>query len=328
LAIAAAILCSCYHYLVARSVLSLESGETRAYVAREITLQILLFHLLSQIWQRYWNWFEFAATYQPAKGLGVLITLIVLLFFINWIFRSNFDLTAERCGIILKRFHSETWKSACGFLLLALSLLILWHRWHNSPIGVVQAGYHLLAQSEFYRDVRVSLLELLGGTVLGGSIAILMIALVSADGVIKKVLFLLLPLSNISPIVMWLFSWVAVGWILPAPRCLDYWHKDIAVGCLPFFPFVQALWGLHDRPLPYRILLAIDNALPVAFVAMCYGEIYAATAGLGFMMIVAYATSQFDKGLAGFLVAVALLMGLSCILKWTVRRLYVAEISA
>jgi hypothetical protein len=140
--------------------------------------------------------------------------------------------------------------------------------------------------------------------------------------------FLFLPLSNISLIVLWLFSWVAVGWILPAPRFLDYWHKVIAVGCLTFFPFVQALWGLRDRPVPYRILLAIDNALPVAFVAMCYGEMYAATAGLGFMMVVASATSQFDKGLAGFLVTVALLVGLSSILRWTVRRLYFAEISA
>lgn len=335
LTFAAAMLCGCYHYLAAISILGLESRETRTYVAQEITLQILLFYLLSQIWLRYWNWLEFAATYQPATGLGALITLTALLFFINWIFRSNFDLTAERRGTILKHFHGETWKSACGFLLFAFSFLIFWclvgclrfPGLFNSPLRVVEAGYDLVEQGEIYRDVGVSLLELLGGTVLGGSLAILVIALVSADSVIKKAFFLLLPLSNISPIVLWLFSWVAVGWILPAPRFLDYWHKVIAVGCLTFFPFVQALRGVRDRPMLYRILLAIDNALPVAFVAMCYGEMYAATAGLGFMMVVASATSQFDKGLAGFLVAVVLLTGLSSILRWTAGRLHFAEIN-
>ena len=45
------------------------------------------------------------------------------------------------------------------------------------------------------------------------------------------------------------------------------------------------------------------------------------------MMVVASATSQFDKGLAGFLVAVVLLTGLSSILRWTVGRLYFSEIN-
>lgn len=336
LGITTAILCGCYYYLVAFSILGLETGATRTYVARETTLQVLLFSLISQLWVEHWNWFEFAATSQPASGLGVLSTLLVMLLFINWIFRSDFDLTAEQCGTILKHFHSETWKSACGFLLFALSFLILWHlvgywrfpRWHHSPIGVVQASYHLLAESGIYRDTGVSLLELLGGTVLGGSVAMLVIALVSVDGVIRKALMLMLPLWNISPIVLWLFSWVAVGWILPAPRFLNYWHKVILIGCLTFYPLVRALWGVRDYPVPYRILLAIEYALPIAFVAMCFGEMYAATAGLGFMMVVASATSQFDKGLAVFLVTAVLLIGLSSILRWTARSFYFSEVSA
>ena len=42
--------------------------------------------------------------------------------------------------------------------------------------------------------------------------------------------------------------------------------------------------------------------------AMLFGELFAATAGLGFMMVVAGATFQYQKGLAGFLITVFLLV--------------------
>lgn len=330
LSLVAAVLCGCYHYLVAISILGLKAGDTRNYVARETTLQILLFYLLSQIWLRYWTWFEFAATYRPAIGVGVLITLIVLLLFINWIFRSNFELAAERCVTILDHRRGETWKSASGYLLFAFGFLTLWclvgylrfPGLFNSPLRVVKAGYHLLDQSEIYLDVGVSLLELLGGFVSGGTIAVLAFALVSNEGVMRKPVVLLLPLTIISPIVVWLLSWLVIGWVFPGSVLIVRWHNVIAVGFLIFFPFVQALWGLRDRPVLCRILLAIDNALPIAFVAMLFGELWAATAGLGFMMTVASATSQFDKRLAGFLIVVALLAGISTTLKWIAGSLY------
>jgi ABC-type nitrate/sulfonate/bicarbonate transport system permease component len=335
LSLAVSMFCSCHYYLVATSILSLKARDTRSYVALETSLRILLFYLFSQTWLRHWNWSEFAATYQPAKGLGVLLTLVAFLFFVNWVFRSNFELAAERCGGFLNYLQRESWKSACGFLLFALSFLIfcyfvdyLWSpALFNSPLRVMETGYHLLEQGEIYGDIGVSMSELVGGLFLGGLPALLVLALFG-DGRMRKLLFKLLPLSNISPIVLWLFSWVAVGWSLPAPGFLNYWHKVLLVGCLTFFPFVCALWGVRDRPLPYRILSAVEDTLPLAFVAMCFGELYAATAGLGFMMTIASATSQFDKGLAGFVMTFILLAGLSSILRWTGRKFCVAEISA
>jgi ABC-type nitrate/sulfonate/bicarbonate transport system permease component len=329
LSIAASMLCSCYHYLAATSILGLETRDRRNYVAREITLQILLFTLLSQLWVEHWKWFEFAVRFEATQGMAVLTTVVVLVLFVNWVFRSGFELSAEQCGTVLKSFVEVRWKSAGGFLLFAVIFQILWHfvgrvsvpRWLNSPMGVVDVGYQVLQRSETYKDIGVSLLELLGGSVLGGSVAILVLAVVPTGGVIGKVLFFLLPLLNISSTVLWLLSWVAVGWFFPAPGYLAYWHKVIVVGCLIFFPFVQALWGLRDCPLPYRILLAIDYAFPVAFVAMCYGEMYGATAGLGFMMVVATATYQFDKGLAGFMIVVFLLAVLSLTTRSVARTL-------
>ena len=73
------------------------------------------------------------------------------------------------------------------------------------------------------------------------------------------------------------------------------------------------------------MLLAVDNALPFAFVAMLFGELYAATAGTGFMITVASATYQTDRGFAGFLITLVLLVGLSSTLRFMAKKLYVPE---
>lgn len=323
LSIAAVMLCSCYHYLAAQIFLGLQGREVRTYVAREAVLQALFISLLSQIWLGYWKWFEFAPLNQPATGWGALIAVLSLLFFINWIFRSNFDLTAEQRGIILnKDWNSASWKSSCAVLLFAVALLIIWQmvvslrfpRFQSSLLGVVEAGYQLLTYGEIYDDIWVSLLEVFGGMVLGGCVALLVFALLSTSSVIRNLLFPVLSLSYISPIILWLLAWLMPGWIYPPPGFV-FWHKILAVGCLTFFPFVQALWGLREHPWPYRILLAVDDALPIAFVAMLFAELMAATAGLGFMMTVASAKYETDKGLVGFLIILVLLVGLSTTLR-------------
>src|SRR5207237_10832254 len=134
---------------------------------------------------------------------------------------------------------------------------------------------------------------------LGSSIALVVFALLSTTLTFSNFLFLLLPLTRIAPIVLWLLVWVT--WIVSLQDFLVLWHKVIAVGCLTFFPFVQALWGLRERPLLYRVLMAIDDSLPIAFVTMCFGELYAATRGLGFIMTVASAMGKPDQGLPGML---------------------------
>jgi hypothetical protein len=66
-------------------------------------------------------------------------------------------------------------------------------------------------------------------------------------------------------------------------------------------------------------LIVINNALPMAFVAMCFGELYAASAGIGFQMVIASATYQYQQGLAYFLITVFLLATISMIPKLIVR---------
>ena len=131
--------------------------------------------------------------------------------------------------------------------------------------------------------MRLSLLEVNGGIVLGGAVALGVFVPLSTKATFRNLVFALLPLTYISAIVLWLvvfalwFNWVGVS----QPGFLYFWHKVIAVGCLTFFPLVQALWGFREGPVLYRILLAIDDALPIGFIAMVFGEAWAATQRLG-----------------------------------------------
>jgi ABC-type nitrate/sulfonate/bicarbonate transport system permease component len=99
-------------------------------------------------------------------------------------------------------------------------------------------------------------------------------------------------------------------------------HKVILVGFLSFFTITQILWGLRGHPLASRVLLAIDEALPIAFVAMLFSEMYAATKGVGFAMVVASAGNQTDKALAIFLITAALLAVISATLRSFAKRVY------
>jgi len=68
--------------------------------------------------------------------------------------------------------------------------------------------------------------------------------------------------------------WVEPNWQDYVRDFIYLWHKVIAVGCLTFFPLVQTLWGLRNHSWPLRILLAVDDALPIAFVAMSLGSLW------------------------------------------------------
>lgn len=333
LSITAVTLCVGYHYLTARSLLRLERYEALTYSTREGALQALFIALISQIWVQSWLWFIFPWPQQNARmGFGVLSVLVAFLGLVNWLFRSSFDVTAEmRATIRIEEVNTATWKSFWEAVLLMVVCLAIWQLFSASrfnflrvsPFEPINAAYYLFMSGEIWGDIRLSLLEVVGGMVLGSSIALVVFALLSTTLTFRNFLFLLLPLTHIAPIVLWLLVWV--NWIVSLQ---DFLFKVIAVGCLAFFPLVQTLWGLRNHSWPLRILLAVDDALPIAFVAMLFGELMAATAGLGFMMTVASATGQTDKGLAGFLITLVLLVTLSSTLRWVVKRLYLSESSS
>jgi hypothetical protein len=74
----------------------------------------------------------------------------------------------------------------------------------------------------------------------------------------------------------------------------------MGVGLLTFFPLVQTSWGFSNAPLPRCwLIIAIDDALPIAFVAMLFGELYASTAGVGFQMLLRVRRADISTDLPG-----------------------------
>jgi len=334
LGIVAVALCACYYYIAARSSLGPQGHHAWTFAAREAILQALLVSLISQLWVSHWQWFTFTQFMKVGPGLGAFATLIGLIGLINWCFRSNFELTTNRRAAIRSQeidgnvaldLNPLQTSAIYELTLLAVTCLVVWLLFG----AALTAAYNLILHAEIWGDIGLSLLEVIGGLVLGGLAAQGMFVLLSHKASFRKIMFPLLQLTQISAIVLWLIVFVvSLNWFEQSRSSFGhssfiyFWHKVIAVGCLTFFTLVQALWGFRDRPIFYRVLLAIDDALPIAFVAMVFGEAYAATQGLGFLIVVANATQQSDKAMAGCLVTFALMVGLSFVLRWTARTLY------
>jgi len=324
--ILAVVLCSLYYSVAARMYLNLDGFEFLRYVGREALLQASFFCLFAQIWYGSWKWFEFPARLNAPEGWKVLAMLIALVFSINWFFRSNFTLTAQNREILLTHQLSDNnFKSLSGAILIVVACLIVWLvlaplvEFRSSPLDVLKAASFLLSSGEIWNDIYVSLVEIGLGVLMGGALAFLVLVLISPAASVRNVVFQLLPLTYISPIVIWLLIFLLV---LPGINLWILWHKVTAVGLLTFFPFIQSLWGLRNHRFSYRVLLAIDDSLPIAFVMMLFSELMAATAGLGFIMTVATATYQIDKALVGFFITAALLVAISSALRFSAKRLY------
>ena len=326
LSIAAVAFCTAYYYLAAVFFLGLCSRELRTYVGREAMLQALFISLLSQHPWEGWHWFDFAFPNELERGIGVSIIILLLLCLVNWIFRSDFALTAARRAAIMdKEWSVSSWKTLVELPLFGVSLVflsqILGLRSTNettSPQGVIEAAYYLLGQNDIYRDMMASVLVVFGGLVLGFCIAALASLVLSmTQGIARNVMFTVLSALYISPVALWLFSFFINTWI---PDFFGMGHKVILVGFLSFFTITQMLWALRGHPLASRVLFAIGEALPIAFVAMLFSEMYAATEGVGFAMVVASAGNQTDKALGVFLYTVAMLAIISATVRSIAKR--------
>ena len=327
-AVAAAVLCSCYFYLVARRLLAFRGHDVVSYVGRETILQMLFFSLLADLWLGTWKWFAFVSTYETSMGLQVLATIVIFLGFIYWIFRSKFESMASARGIVLRQeTDTSNWSSLAGVTVLTVCCFLIWQVfasvffYYPGPVDVFRTLIALLAGNEtIWTDVKISLLEIFLGLIL--SFAMVLIATgLSIPTRSRAFAFPILPLSHISPVVVYLLVFISLPMYVTIPDWLGVSHKAVAVGLLSFFPLFQAFWGLRNQPKVYRVLMSFDDALPYAFVTMMFGEAMAATAGLGFVMIVANATVQRDKGFAAFLITTALLVCLSSIVRIIARRL-------
>jgi ABC-type nitrate/sulfonate/bicarbonate transport system permease component len=181
-----------------------------------------------------------------------------------------------------------------------------------SPLTVLTVLSTLLAEGEFYRDVSVSLSELAAGMLISGLLAAGIVSLRNRYSIVSCSSDLLIQACQLAPIaalpkLQYVYGVQFSRWSI------------LCVAIFTLYPFMCAFTGLRGQAIIRRVALATSEALPYGCAAIVFGEMWNATAGIGFMMTVAAATHQIDKGIAGFLVFIMLFAMLTIVLHWTAR---------
>ena len=191
----------------------------------------------------------------------------------------------------------------------------------SSPTLVVRAGYALFAEGDIWKDLRVSGTEFIVGYLLAAGVAI---PLGLAVGWYRRLYFLLGPFIDalnavprvaLLPIII---IWAGIG----------IWSKIVVVFLGAVIPMlintfsgvktteerflkVARSFGASELKVFWSIVL--PGTVPFIFTGLKYasgrallgvvvGELYAATAGIGFLITVAGATFQTDKVFVGILI--------------------------
>ena len=327
-AVAAAVLFSCYNYLVARALLNCRGRDVINHVGRETILQLFFFFMLAQL---------LVFTFWESLNIGLQMLAMVAIFvaIVNWVFHSNFEASARAREIVLeKQLERANRSSLIALIVIVIVCLLLWQAFSSlwfygysvspiapvSPLGAFKAMRNLFAGGEIWLDIRVSFIQ----EIFFGFVVCSLIALVVATLCICKLLrFVLSFFLSFAVVPSMLIAYsLAFTFLLPLHSTIGVWPIRVAVALFTFYPFFQSWCAFRNQGRTFRILLALDDALPFAFVAMIYGEGLASTAGLGFEMIVAIATYQWDKAIAVFLITVGLLACLSSCLRGIAWRFY------
>lgn len=325
-AVTAVSLFACYKFLSIREGLSLPWLKTIAEVQRQATLQALLFYLLFEIWSAT-GWMSLGIA-KVNTAYAILVLLLVFAFSLDRVFRSNFSIVAEwQRTVLVKQMASGSPSSYWTVAFLILVCLLVWQLLSEQlrylrvapPLAVVQTLYPLLASGEVFFDIVVSLMKIFVGLFVAGWLAVFIVQNMSDRIPFRNVMSALLAMTFIVPIMLKLLEIHWVGWDASS------WFTSMDVGLLTFYPFVQALWALRDYPRVGRILLAADQALPYAFLAMLFGEAMSASRGLGFYIVVTRNISEIDRSLGGALLTFLLLILVSAILRSFVKRYYFFE---
>lgn len=252
-----AILVGCYYYL---------AGIKWPKAIKITFLYTFLVSLVSQVWigpSYGWYWFR-----EETLGYSALV-FIALLVVIELAFSFDFDQTAKELGNILLKELDSVRNLTRGTMVIGVAVLIL---------SLLKIGF-------IWEDITASLLEILGGLALSALLGVMVEQALSANALLRRWILPLLPLARIPPIVLPLVF--LYGSVLTLS-----WQTAVGVAALSFFPFTQALWGLRGHPLRFRLLVAFDEALPFAFLAMFFGETMNAIAGLGFQAVMARTTAE------------------------------------
>jgi len=324
-------LAACYNYLHARARTHGDKTKIGLALFREILLFALLLTLLWQLFfPRVWPWgwlvHSLGANYAAVSAIAAAVFFVNLL--CRWTLRDRTESNDP------KRIDHSQHRNSHSLIVLLLLILIILTLWQVlglivgntigivAPIEVAQAIFQLLVTSSsalidkrtmtLWFDIEVSLVELFAGVGLATLLAMAFVK-ASSNHLSLKLSSLIMAVTCIAPIALTnlIMVWFGIGIL----------QKIITVVCFSFFPFAQAFWNCRSLQLMPRILLAIDAGLPYAFMGMVFSEAMAATAGIGFFMIVFPANGHLAEATATGLIAFALLTAISLALRFTARQI-------
>lgn len=169
-------------------------------------------------------------------------------------------------------------RSLIGAAAITAVGLIVWQlcsaffRQIVTPIETSKAAYVLLAtgtakvllgKSTIWNDLQLSFLEIAVGFLVATPIVLLVSQVFSRKTSLKPVLELL-SLTCVAPTVLasQIIFWVGIG----------FWHKALTIVCFVSFPLLQALRSYRTTSVLPRMLIAIDETLPYAFLGMVFAE--------------------------------------------------------
>lgn len=323
-------------YLEAAGSDGLTRGERWLLLLQSAVAQALLVSLLGQMWMSRWEWLFTTQDAGIERGYALVLFLMVVISLVES--RCGLGLSEPpgwQRGVILKQLREASWRSMLGAGTVGIVLLLIWQILSlsgldsvlGSPLNVLASVYALLVLGTelpkmdwpIWWDIAISVFEVAMGLVLAGGLVLLVqkgIPIARTSG---------LPhVTHIVPILLPLFltHWGQAIWGTPAavrPMVMPL-QTAITVGVFALYPFFETFRMLHGCPMLCRVVIAVDGALPYAFIAALFGESWTATSGLGFYMTMArHVTFSVTEGLAASLIAVVLLVLVSSSLRRIAR---------
>lgn len=231
----------------------------------------------------------------------------------------------------LYRFYLNQEKKILGGTAMAV-FLIVWElagnvfQWVNpmfmsSPSLIFKAGYQMFVSGEIYNDLYVSGIEFLGGYLLAVAVAIPFGIMV---GWYRRMSYIFDPFINamnatprvalLPLVIIWLgigiLSKVGIIFLGAVFSILINTRDGVKTTPVSLLTAARSFgaseWMVFKTvvlpsTVPF-ILTGLRLAVGRALVGVLVGELYAATAGIGFMITVAGATFQTDKVFVGVLI--------------------------
>lgn len=266
----------------------------------------------------------------PTVGVWVgMFLLMAVVLIANTLTRWSLDdAVSVRWALLRWELKNANSQSLLGVLILAGLGLFSWvvlseplaaYMLIPRPSNVIQAMFSMIVSGAnatgprphmLWPDIRVSLVEIFAGITWAGLFAAPTVEWCYSSSW-RKQGGALLALAFISPVVLYDPSLIWLG--------VNFTRRAFVVSCFAYFPMVQVFWSYKHLSMPSRVLLAIEESLPYAFVGMLVAEIVAKE-GVGFFIMVASVTKQLPQAFAASIILFGFLVVISTILRRAVKQ--------